>query len=89
MKKKIYTFTTILIVFLLSLYFVWALAANIQKEVLKKHLSSEWALNLSDENITAHGFPLKFAMKMLDFRRNVMPDKFRWRDGLTRYPVKK
>ena len=57
MKKKIYTFTLILIVVLLLLYFVWAWAANIQKEVLKKHLSSEWVLNLSNENITAHGFP--------------------------------
>ena len=67
MKKKIYTFSLILFAFLFALYFVWALAANIQKEVLKKHLSSEWALNLSDENITAHGFPFKFAMKMSNF----------------------
>ena len=67
MKKKIYTLTLILVAVLSLLYFVWAWAANIQKEVLKKHLSSEWALNLSDENITAHGFPFKFAIKMSNF----------------------
>lgn len=68
MKKKIYTLTLILIAVLSLLYFVWAWAANIQKEVLKKHLSSYWALNLSDENITAHGFPFKFAIKMSNFK---------------------
>ena len=67
MKKKIYTLTLILVAVLSLLYFVWAWAANIQKEVLKKHLSREWALNLSDENITAHGFPFKFAIKMSNF----------------------
>ena len=35
--------------------------------MLKKHLSSEWALNLSDESITAQGFPFKFAIKMSNF----------------------
>ena len=64
MKKKIYTFTLILFVVLLSLYFVWALAANIQKEALKKHLRDEWAFDLSNESITAYGFPFKFGVKV-------------------------
>ena len=68
MKKKIYTFILILFAVLLILYFVWAWAANIQKGVLKKHLSSEWALNLSDEDIRADGFPFKFVLKVLNFK---------------------
>ena len=71
MKKKIYTSTLILAAVLSLLYFVWAWAANIQKEVLKKHLSNEWALNLSDENITAHGFPFKFAIKIILYRNYI------------------
>ena len=68
MKKKIYTLALIAVVALLLLYFVWAWAANIQKEVLKKHLSSEWALNLSDKNITTDGFPFKFGIKVSNFK---------------------
>ena len=64
MKKKIYTFTLILFVVLLSLYFVWASAANIQKEALKEHLRDEWAFDLSNESITAYGFPFKFGVKV-------------------------
>ena len=77
MKKKIYTLTLILVAVSSLLYFVWAWAANIQKEVLKKHLSSEWALNLSDENITAHGFPFKFAIKMLNFNSRLKDTSLR------------
>ena len=68
MKKKIYTFILILFVVLLLLYFVWALAANIQKEALKQHLSNEWSLNLIDENITTDGFPFKFGLKVSNFQ---------------------
>ena len=68
MKKKIYTFILILFVVLLLLYFVWALAANIQKEVLKRYLSNEWSLNLIDENITTDGFPFKFGFKVSNFQ---------------------
>ena len=71
MKKKIYTFSLILFAFLFALYFVWALAANIQKEVLKKHLSSEWELDLSDENITTDGFPFKFGIKVSNFKSHL------------------
>ncbi len=71
MKKKIYTLTLILFVALSLLYFVWVWAANIQKEVLKKHLSSEWALNFGDENITAHGFPFKFSIKVSNFKSHL------------------
>ena len=71
MKKKIYTLTLILVVVLSLLYFVWAWAANIQKEVLKKHLSSEWELNLSDENITTDGFPFKFGIKVSNFKSHL------------------
>ena len=58
MKKKIYTFSLIIFAFSFALYFVWALAANIQKEALKQHLSNEWAVTLSDQKITTDGFPL-------------------------------
>ena len=68
MKKKIYTFILILFVVLLLLYFVWALAANIQKEALKRHLKNEWSLNLIDENITTEGFPFKFGLKVSNFQ---------------------
>ena len=68
MKKKIYTFSLILFVVLCSLYFVWALAANIQKEALKQHLSNEWAITLSDEKITTDGFPFKFGIKVSNFQ---------------------
>ncbi len=68
MKKKIFTFALILIVVLLTLYFVWALAANIQKETLKNHLNNEWALDLRDENITTNGFPFKFGIKVSNFK---------------------
>ncbi len=68
MKKKIYTFSLILFVFLFALYFVWALAANIQKEALKQHLSNEWAVTLSDEKITTDGFPFKFGIKVSNFQ---------------------
>ena len=65
MKKKIYTFSSILIVVLFLLYFVWALAANIQKEAFKKYLSEEWAINLREENITTNGFPFKFGTNLI------------------------
>ena len=68
MKKKIYTFSFILFAFLFALYFVWALAANIQKEMLKQQLSNEWAVTLSDENITTDGFPFKFGIKVSNFQ---------------------
>jgi len=68
MKKKIYTFTLILFVVLLSLYFVWAFAANIQKEALQRNLRDEWAYNLSNESITAYGFPFKFGVKVSNFQ---------------------
>ena len=68
MKKKIYTFSLILFAFLFALYFVWALAANIQKEVLKQHLSNEWAVTLSDEKITTDGFPFKLGIKVSNFQ---------------------
>ena len=68
MKKKIYTFSLILFAFLFALYFVWALAANIQKEALKQHLGNEWAVTLSDEKITTDGFPFKFGIKVSNFQ---------------------
>ena len=68
MKKKIYTFSLILFTFLFALYFVWALAANIQKEALKQYLSNEWALTLNDEKITTDGFPFKFGIKVSNFQ---------------------
>ena len=68
MKKKIYTFTLSLFVVLFLIYFVWASAANIQKEALKRHLSEEWFVKLSDENITTNGFPFKFGIKVSNFQ---------------------
>ena len=68
MKKKIYTFSLILFAFLFALYFVWSLAANIQKEALKQYLSNEWAVTLSDEKITTYGFPFKFGIKVSNFQ---------------------
>ncbi len=68
MKKKIYTFSLFVFAFLIALYFVWAIAANIQKEALKQHLSNEWAVALSDEKITTYGFPFKFGIKVSDFQ---------------------
>ena len=68
MKKKIYTFSLILFAFLFALYFVWSLAANIQKEALKQYLSNEWAVTLSDEKITTDGFPFKFGIKVSNFQ---------------------
>ena len=68
MKKKIYTFSLILFAFLFALYFVWSLAANIQKEALKQHLSNEWAVTLSEEKITTDGFPFKFGIKVSNFQ---------------------
>ncbi len=68
MKKKIYTFFLISFAFLFVLYFVWALAANIQKKALKQHLSNEWAVTLSDEKITTDGFPFKFGIRVSNFQ---------------------
>ena len=68
MKKKIYTFSLVLFAFLFALYFVWSLAANIQKEALKQHLSNEWAVTLSEEKITTDGFPFKFGIKVSNFQ---------------------
>ena len=68
MRKKIYTFTFILFVITLSLYLVWAIAANIQKEAFKQYLSEVWSIDLNDENITTDGFPFKFGIKVSNFR---------------------
>ncbi len=68
MKKKIYTFTLSLFVVLFLIYFVWALAANIQKEALKRHLSEEWFVKLPDKNIKTKGFPFKFGIKISNFQ---------------------
>ena len=68
MRKKIYTFIFILFVISLSVYFVWAIAANIQKESFKRYLSEEWSLNLNDEKITIDGFPFKFGIKVSNFQ---------------------
>ena len=51
MRKKIYTFTFVLFVISTSLYLVWAIAANIQKEAFKQYLSEVWSIDLNDENI--------------------------------------
>ena len=81
MKKKIYTFSLILFAFLFALYFVWSLAANIQKEALKQYLSNEWAVTLSDEKITTDGFPFKFGIKVSNFQSqlNNTPIKLEFR----------
>ena len=71
MKKKIFTFSLILFAFLFALYFVWALAANIQKEALKQHLSNEWAVTLSDEKIISYGFPFKFVLNVSNFQAHL------------------
>ncbi len=68
MKKKIYTFSLILLAVLFALYFVWAMAANIQKEALRQHLSNEWAVTVSDQKITTDGFPFKFRIKVSNFQ---------------------
>ena len=68
MQKKIYTFSLTLFVALILLYVVWAFAANIQKEALKRHLSKDWSLTLSDTNITTYGFPFKFGLKASNFQ---------------------
>jgi len=68
MRKKIYTFTFILVAILLSLYFVWAIAANIQKESFKRYLSEEWSLKLNDRQFTVNGFPFRFGMKVSNFQ---------------------
>ena len=68
MKKKIYTFTFVLFVISTSLYLVWAIAANIQKEAFKQYLSEVWSIDLNDENITTDGFPFKFGIKVSNFR---------------------
>ena len=68
MRKKIYTFTFVLFVISTSLYLVWAIAANIQKETLKNHLRDELAFDLGDESISTYGFPFKLGMKVSDFQ---------------------
>ena len=68
MRKKIYTFTFVLFVISTSLYLVWAVAANIQKEVFKQYLSEVWSIDLNDENITTDGFPFKFGIKVSNFK---------------------
>ena len=50
------------------LYFVWAKAANIQKQALKEYLNNEWSVILSDETITIDGFPFKFGLTFSDFQ---------------------
>ena len=52
----------------ISLYLVWAIAANIQREAFKQYLSQAWFINLNDENITTDGFPFKFGIKVSNFR---------------------
>ena len=71
MKKKIYTFTILLFVTTTLLYFVWAKAANIQKQALKEYLNNEWSVILSDETITIDGFPFKFAITFSDFQSSI------------------
>ena len=68
MKKKIYTFSLILVAFLFALYFVWSLAANIQKEAFKRYLVDEWSFSLSDEKISIEGFPFQFGIKVSNFQ---------------------
>ena len=68
MRKKIYTFTFVLFVISTSLYLVWAIAANIQKEAFKQYLNEVWSIDLNDENITTDGFPFKFGIKVSNFR---------------------
>ena len=68
MRKIIYTFTFVLFVISTSLYLVWAIAANIQKEAFKQYLSEVWSIDLNDENITTDGFPFKFGIKVSNFR---------------------
>ena len=68
MKKKIYTFALLSFVTTLLLYFVWAKAANIQKQALKQYLNNEWSVILSDETIAIDGFPFKFAITFSDFQ---------------------
>ena len=68
MRKKIYTFTFVLFVISTSLYLVWAIAANIQKEAFKQYLSEVWSIDLNDEKITTDGFPFKFGIKVSNFR---------------------
>ena len=71
MRKKIYTFTFVLFVISTSLYFVWVIAANIQKEAFKQYLSEGWSIGLNDENITTDGFPFKFRIKVSNFRSSL------------------
>ena len=68
MKKKIYTFTLILFAVLLLLYFLWALAANIQKDALKKYLNDEWNFSVTDDKISIDGFPFQFGIKISNFQ---------------------
>ena len=68
MKKKIFTFSLILFAILFVLYFVWALAANIQKEAFRQYLSDEWSFSLSDEKISIEGFPFQFGIKVSNFQ---------------------
>ena len=68
MKKKIYTFTLILFAVLLLLYFLWALAANIQKDALKQYLNDEWNFSLTDDKISIEGFPFQFGIKVSNFQ---------------------
>ena len=68
MKKKIYTFVLLLFVTTILLYFVWAKAANIQKQALKEYLNNEWSVILGDEIITINGFPFKFVISFSDFQ---------------------
>ena len=68
MKKKIYTFTILLFVTTTLLYFVWAKAANIQKQALQEYLKNDWSVILRDETTTISGFPFKFAMTFSDFQ---------------------
>ena len=57
-----------LFVITILLYFVWAKAANIQKQALKEYLNDEWSIIISDETITIDGFPFKFAINFSDFQ---------------------
>ena len=68
MKKKIYTFALLLFMITILLYFVWAKAANIQKQALKEYLNIEWSVILNDETITIDGFPFKFGLTFSDFQ---------------------
>ena len=87
MKKKIYTFALLLFVITLLLYFVWAKAANIQKQALKEYLNNELSLILSDLGPFRLFWMLiiEFSPNLLTFKRTFTEDESYWinEEGLT------